>query len=56
MESDGRFYLDADVDVMVSAAVLLCGVRIGFSGRRFVERTRRDFDRNTEFWGRMWKD
>jgi hypothetical protein len=56
MVSNGKLILRSSGDSPMRVTVMLSGIRKGFSGRRFVERTQKDFDRNVEFWGQLWKD
>jgi len=43
----------SDCRETVRFALLLCGIRKGFLGRRFSERTEEECRRNTEFWKKI---
>jgi hypothetical protein len=47
---DGKFIVRAAQEIDAEMTVMLCGIRKGFYGRRFAERSRRDYEKNLEFW------
>jgi hypothetical protein len=56
MISDGSFELKTVREVTMSVVIILSGLRKGFSGRRFVQRTKQEYERNVKFWNKMWMD
>jgi hypothetical protein len=53
MESQMSFKLTTREECEVDCSIILCGVRKGFAGRRFVKRTEQEFRRNQEFWSNI---
>jgi hypothetical protein len=45
-----KFELSTAENCQVECCIMLCGVRKGFAGRRFIRRTENEFKRNQEFW------
>lgn len=60
MTGDNKFILKSQMEGMmtvnVRVRVMLSGVRRGFANRRFIERTKTEFEKNEKFWNGAWKD
>ena len=56
MISGNSFMLRGETNARAAITVMMSGVRRGFGGRRFIQRTKQDYDRNMKFWSRLWND
>ena len=50
MHGKDKFFIKTKEPIDTQFTVMISGVRKGFAGRRFADRTKADYDKNMKFW------
>lgn len=53
MDCQESFFIKTSEEVTANFTVIVSGIRKGFAGRRFAERTKEEFERNMNFWANI---